>query len=291
MTEQHTLETLSETGNIAETLAREMKQPMLMQSNAPHISRTALPPGWMLNESDDEHHMMTPRRKVATVHLNTAESFIDYVVRHADDQTTIWCIADYAAGKVALQAIINDHGAAGEREGSARWRDHIAHYIPVQSQEWKSWSAKNRSTFTQADFAAFIEENLRDIASVEGMPTGANMLEMALQFEANQDMRYKSAIRLQNGGVQMSFVQDDDDQTLAKMQMFDRFAIGLPIFWGGDAYRIEARLRYRVREGRLTFWYELIRPEKVIEAAADTLIEQIRVAGEWAFFYGNPGIR
>ena len=68
-----------------------------------------------------------------------------------------------------------------------------------------------------------------------------------------------------SGGVQMSFVQDDDNQTLEKMQLFERFSIGIPVFWNGDAYRLDARLRYRVREGVLKFWYELIRPEKCLK--------------------------
>jgi len=129
---------------------------------------------------------------------------------------------------------------------------------------------------------------LQDIASCEGSPTGAQMLQMALSFEANQDTRFKSAIRLQNGGVQMSFVQDDDAQTLANMQMFDRFSLGLPVFWNGDAYQVDARLRYRVKEGKLSLWYELIRPDKKLESSTKTLIEKIKAETGRAFFFGNP---
>ena len=114
------------------------------------------------------------------------------------------------------------------------------------------------------------------------------MLEMALTFEANQDMRFKSAIRLQSGGVTMSFAQDDDAATLQKMQVFDRFTLGFPVFWSGDAYQVDARLRYRVREGKLTFWFELIRQDKVLEAATQTLIAQIREKTGNPFFFGNP---
>ncbi|MDE2441598.1 MAG: DUF2303 family protein, partial [Betaproteobacteria bacterium] len=124
--------------------------------------------------------------------------------------------------------------------------------------------------------------------ATDNSPTGAQMLEMALTFEANQDMRFKSAIRLQNGGVQMSFVQDDDAQTLQKMSVFDRFSLGFPVFWNGDAYRVDARLRYRVRDGKLTFWFELIRQDKVLEAATQTLIAQIREKTGNPFFFGEP---
>lgn len=274
--------------NIVEALAREMKQPIEIASEpGGNIKRIALPPGWTLAEKDDDAKLLTqPRRKLAKVKLIDAESFIDYIKRHGSmTDSTIWCIADYKVGRVNFLGILNDHG---EDEAKAAWRDHRASFTPEFSEEWARWIGKHKQHFSQADFASFIEDNLKDIASVEGQPTGAQMLEMALTFEANQDMRFKSALRLQSGGVQMSFVQDDDAQTLQKMQVFDRFSIGLPVFWNGDAYRIDARLRYRVRDGKLTFWFELIRQDKVLEAATQTLITTIREKTGNPFFFGDP---
>ena len=101
-------------------------------------------------------------------------------------------------------------------------------------------------------------------------------------------MRFKSAIRLQNGGVNLSFVQDDDAQTLQKMAVFERFAIGIPVFWNGDPYQVDARLRYRVRDGKLIFWFELVRTDKILEAAAQTVIAEIREKTGNPFFFGDP---
>lgn len=278
--------------NLAETLARELKSPIeVIEADCSHVRRLALPPGWTVKEVDDERFDDAPRRKVARVRLLDADSFIDYVLRHgAAIDTTIWCQADYKAGRVDFSAIINDHGPS---ETSAAWRDHRAQFTPVFSEEWLRWTGSNKKVFSQSEFAAFIEDNLKDITSnpdVPGqvLPTGAQMLEMAISFEANQDMKFKSAIRLQNGGVQMSFSQDDDVQTIQKMQCFDRFAIGIPVFWNGDGYLVEARLRYRVREGKLTFWYELIRQDKTLEAATKTTIDAIRTKTNTPFFFGDP---
>ena len=85
----------------------------------------------------------------------------------------------------------------------------------------------------------------------------------------------------------MSFVQDDDNQTLAQMKLFEKIAIGIPVFWNGDAYQITARLRYRVKEGRLTFWYELIRHDKVLEDATKTLINKIQDATGVPLYFGR----
>ncbi|MES2787650.1 MAG: DUF2303 family protein [Pseudomonadota bacterium] len=275
--------------NLAETLAREMKQPHeVLEDAADCIRRVALPPGWTLVEKDDEKFFDQPRRKTARVRLLDTDSFSDYVTRHGSEGgTTVWCQADYKGGQVNFCAILNDHGTVMD---AAQWRDHRAVYQPVFSEEWARWTGSNKKPFSQAEFAAFIEDNLKDITSAPGTdsPTGAQMLEMAISFEANQDMKFKSAIRLQNGGVQMSFSQDDDAQTIQKMQCFDRFAIGLPVFWNGDGYLIEARLRYRVRDGKLSFWFELIRQDKTLEAATKTTIESIRSKTKVPFFFGDP---
>ncbi|MGK8889941.1 DUF2303 family protein [Burkholderia gladioli] len=275
--------------NLAETLAREMKSPIELGSNdAAAIRRLILPPGWKLDERDDSKLLPAPLRKVARVRVRDVDSFIDYLKRHGSlTDCTIWCQADYVQGKISFTGILNDHG---EDETAAAWRDHRALFSPEFSEEWRRWSGLNKKQMNQTEFASFIEDNLKDIACPDGsgLPSGAAMLEMALSFEATQDMRFKSAIRLSNGGVNLSFVQDDDAQTLQKMSVFERFAIGVPVFWNGDAYQIDARLRYRVRDGKLVFWFELIRADKVLEAAATTIITTIKEKTGNPFFFGDP---
>ncbi|MDR0249984.1 MAG: YfdQ family protein [Burkholderiales bacterium] len=287
MSDTTTLEMLAETGNIAETLAREMKEPIFFEhEEIKAVSIIALPPGWDRHEIDSEEYLPTPRRKKASVFLNDVESFIDYVRRHGSlTDSSIWCKANYVRGDVNLTAILNDNGDDPEK---AAWRDHIARFEPTFSEEWNRWTAANKKPMSQSEFAMFIEDNMGDITTADGTASGAMMLDMALQFEANQDMRFKSAIRLQNGGVQMAFVQDDDDATLAKMQMFDSFHIGVSVFWNGQPYLVRARLRYRVRDGKLTFWYELKRPDKALEDATKAMLEVVREKTGTPFFFGNP---
>ena len=84
----------------------------------------------------------------------------------------------------------------------------------------------------------------------------------------------------------MNFIQDDDQQTLTQMKLFEKIAIGIPVFWNGDAYQITARLRYRVKDGKLTFWYELIRKDKVFEDASNNLINKLKSAINVPFYFG-----
>lgn len=250
-----------------------------------HIKRVALPPNWRLEEENDEKLRDTPHRKTGIIRTKEQESFIQYINRHKiDDLTTIYCEADYRQSKVNFDCIINDH--SGDKNGQ-QWRDHIAVYAPTFSEEWIRWSKGDKKSFTQLEFAEFIEENLQDIAAIEGMPTGAQLLEMAVSFEANQERQFKSSIRLQSGGIQLNFVDDDTAQTLQQMKLFERISIGIPVFWSGTAYRIDARLRYRAKQGILAFWYELIRPDKVLEDATATMIDQIRTETDVPFYFGS----
>lgn len=268
-----------ETENIAATVAREARKPFAL-----NVDQIAVPEGWKLE--DTERLMLVPRRKKASVALSDDEGFIAYLKRHGSlASCTIWCDANYPQGKVGYTAIINDHE---EAEDGQQWRDHLATFTPEQSVEWKRWNAKNKTPMTQIEFATFIEDNLADIAGVEDMPTGTAMLQMATDLEITQDSRIKSAVRIQSGGVRVEYIDDANDATAQYMDVFGTFALGLPVFWGGDAYQIKARLRYRLKEGKLAFWYELHRPDKALEDAAKTLTSSIQAATGFPIYHGNP---
>lgn len=283
-----TLATLAETANIAETLARELKNATALRANADNDHLIfGLPPGWKTENVDLEKLRDTPRRKVAKVNLTDTDSTISYLKRHGSlANATVWCQCDYTAYHLSFIGILNDHG---EKENEPHWRDHRALYTPEKSEEYKRWTQVNKKAMSQEAFAVFLEDNLKDITTADGFPTGAQMLQMALDFQAKQDMRFKSAIRIQSGGVRMEYVADEDKNTIEAMQIFDRFQIAIPVFRNDVArYPIEARLRYRVKEGALVFWFELIRPDLVIEQSANHMIEKIRAEAGLPFFFGSP---
>lgn len=281
---------MDEEKNIAETIFENAPQPITVyQNDEIQFRKIAVPKGWEVQDCDNEALLQKPRRKKAIVSLNDTDSFIGYVKRHGSlTACTIWADVDYAEEKAKFQAVINDHG---EKEDEQAWRDHVAHYAPQFSPEYLRWAGKNRTVMSQVDFAEFLDNNQMDIASPQGFPSSAEMLQMALNFEAKQDLRFKSSVRLQNGGTDMTFVQDDDKGTIERMKVFDKFAIGIPVYFGGDAYQINARLRYRHREGKVVFWYELVRPDLTMKAATDTIIAKIKAECGQPFFFGKPFVR
>lgn len=225
--------------------------------------------GW--KREDLEFLLPTPRRARGTRILHDAVSFIALVNRYTTPETQTYCNARFDLGHTVFVTTFNPHVSAVE----PGWDDFRAIYNVPQSEEWKRWTAANKREFSQGEFALWIEDNVRDIAEGEGYPSGSQMLEMALAFETTADSRLRSSVRLQSGGVEMTYIDQEDDATLQKMRMFDRFALGIAPFRSGQHYRVKARLRYRAKDGRVTFWYELIRPDLIVEDAVNDLAKLI----------------
>lgn len=251
------------------------------------IPYVALPDGYSVN--DLENLLPQPSRKRAKVVMLDSPSFIAYAKKHGSlDNCTLYADVDYDSSKCSIVAVVNDHGSDVDQ---AQWRDHTATFQPKLSHEWKCWTQLNKQAQDQAKFAAFIEDNMGDIASIDGMPTATDMLQMALAFEANSDKRFKKRIDLQSGGAALEYVDQQDESTSAKMRFFERFTIGIPVFQGSTAaYPIEARLKYRQQSDKLVFWFELIRPDRVFKQAVTDEIEKIHEATGFMLLYGNAGL-
>ena len=245
-----------------------------------------VPEGFNIEEI--EHLLPAPVRKTAKITLNDAASFIDYTKKHGSlDNCTIYANTDFETQRAGLFAIINDNGS--EIDASS-WRDHTATYAPVKTVEWKLWHASNGKAMGQEEVATFLENNLGDIATVEGMPTGTDMLKMATDFEATADKKFKSKTNIQSGGVSLVFVDQDDAATEQAMRLFERFSLGLRVFLNGTPYRLDARLKYRLNGGKLSFWYELIRPDRVFEDAVKDEFSAIKDKTGFPLLYGSPGL-
>lgn len=262
--------------NIADSLAELLPKPELMlvaAADSDQIQHVAVPKGFELKTIDSEHLLPNPRRTSAKAELREGDSFIAYVQRHAGPACVVWCAFNPQTFALKFTAVIDEHA-----KGLAGWRKHSATYEPSKSHEWNVWTGNNGNGKAQAQvaFAEFLERNDGDIASIEGLPSSLDMMKLATEFEANGERKVKSVVRLQGGGSRVDFVDDDTDATIAQMRLFERFAVGIPVFWAGPAYRIDARLKYRHASGKVNFWYELIRPDRVHEAAARELIEKVR---------------
>lgn len=279
--------------NIAETIAKESRRPQLLSydSDTPASMLFGVPDGWRLETAESlERLAPTPWRKKGRVRLVDRDSFISYVMEHRVPETRLYAtVSHQSARPLEVLAVFNDHqsSAFDGAESMPGWRDFSALFVPRASEEWTRWTASNGKTMSQFEFAQFIEDNMKDIAGGDRLPSGADMLKMALQFELTQDKRIKSAVRIQSGGTNIEYVEDDDAGTVERMQAFDRFDIGVPVFWRGQGYRVQAKLRYRLRDGQLRIWYDLVRPDVAVDDAVRDLLATISSGTESEVLYGE----
>lgn len=246
---------------------------------------TVIPDGFKLESL--EQFETTPYRKRGVITTDDAPSFILYCNKHSDASSMIYASIDSENSRFNLTAVLDDH----EEGRDARWREHLCKLTPKTSVEWRRWTIKNKQAMTQADFATWLEDNLGDIASVADMPSGADMLQMALGFERTADKRLKSRINLQSGGVRFEYVEDEDKDTRASMEVFQRFFLGIPVFDGdGAAYPIEVRLKYREKDAKVSFWYELIRPDRVFKHAVTDALAVISSGTMLTIVRGDAGV-
>jgi uncharacterized protein YfdQ (DUF2303 family) len=217
------------------------------------------------------------------VTFHDAASFVEYFKEFGKYSGRIFCdlraarfeaVMDYHLGPVApppaepekLQVVVDGVGP------TAGWCDHKATYPCPKTVEWQTWESQNAKGMSQIDFARFLESNLLDIVR----PEGAVLLETCRTLEARKSAKFASSIRLDNGETQ--FLYEEEIQGSAqkgKLNIPETFLLGIRPFEGSQAYKVEVRLRYRIKEGALTMWYELVRPHKVLEDAVAEIFDQI----------------
>lgn len=264
--------------NIAATLAEVLPKPEVMNTidtgvEGYKVAHIAVPKTMQLQEVkvDLEPYMPHPRHTKAVATFSDIASFLAYIARHRNDGSVVWCDFNPQTFALSFTAVIDEHVA-----GRPAWRMHRAQLVPAMSSEWKAWKGADKQSTGQVEFAEFLQEHEDDIAVANGMPSSADMHKMATEFVMNEERVLKSSVRLQSGGVRLTYVADPDKGTTETMQMFEKFALGIPVFHGGSAWSLTARLKYRQNGAGVKFHYELVRADRVHDGAAKELIEQIR---------------
>lgn len=220
-----------------------------------------------------------PTRKRGAVALKDVTSFVAY----CEDQgcsSTGYIYADPDAR--TMTAVFNDHCNIDD----AGWRDHRATLKAEYTPEFERWLRNSGQHKSQTDFAEFIEDNFADVAGDDAQL----LLNVATTIQAKTDINFSSAKRLESGQVQLTYNEVINATAGANgaLTIPKTFTLGLRLFKNGAGYLIKARLKYRLGQGGVKFWYELDRPEKSVEDAFAGYIEQVTKDSGYAVLLGTP---
>lgn len=238
-----------------------------------------------LREILDEY-LITPRRRIGTANVRDVDSFIALVDRFKGENSAIF--ADPTRTSPHLVAVFDYH-PKGDDATKADWLKHRAIYAPPLSDEWKAWSGKNGATMSQADFAAFIDERVGDLIVpalddpklktyadlVEGTwASPSQMVQLSRSLQVNVESVVKNAQTLNSGELSIIYDEVHKDGAGEPLRVPTLFTIAIPAFYVGDLYRIAARLRYRVSGGKISWSYQLVRPDLVFDDAFNGIVEK-----------------
>lgn len=220
---------------------------------------------------DMEPFLKDPVDARATVALTDATSFIAYVNRFKQGGTLVF--ADLTGRK--FEAVLDYH-VAGADGIAPRWGRHRATFACTPTPDWLIWDAANNKAMSQEDFARFVENNLPNIAE----PAGADLLQIALTLEAKKSVDFRSSARLDNGQTQFRYEETIEGRATGTQQgaitIPTNFVLGLEPFAGTGLKRVDARFRYRLKDARLSMWFELVRAEDVLRRAFEEVTGLIR---------------
>jgi uncharacterized protein YfdQ (DUF2303 family) len=267
-------------------LAREAAVSVDPVPDAEHLQEVVLPPDHEYLQIDLECFQATPRRKRERVELHEAGSFADYVVRHTGSQNgpgtpyALYADLDHAAIVAVLDDSSRDQPGWGEHRASLKLRT---------TKSWDHWKSLDGKPLTQEQFAEHIEAGLQEITA----PPALDMYELAQTFQATVGAKFRQQGRLANGQRALHYeeVVDAGAGEQGDLEIPKEFRLQLVPFEGGPDYELVARLRFKVREAKLTFTYILVRPEDVLRAAFGETLNAIEKGTGIVAFRGTPPAR
>lgn len=262
-----------------------------------------------------DEYRNTPLRRRGTASVQTVGCLVQLTNRFKDAHSCLF--AKRSAEKPALTAVIN-YNRPGEEilpdiggdSDVARHGDHrIVYAFPV-SEEWKAWTELAGVKMSQADFAEFLEDRIRDVMPppgsadltdgrfpgvyafadlVGGTWAGpAQLIDLSRGLAVRVNSKIKDARNLSTGETQIQYETEHADASGAPLKVPSMFMVGIPVFEDGMGYRVVVRLRYRVSNGTITWFYEPWRLDLAFKHAFD---EACRTAADETglpLVYGEP---
>lgn len=103
-----------------------------------------------------------PDRREGTAEVQDLASFVALTVRHKDADSALF--ADQDTAHPSLTAVIDYHEQGEDGLAGPRFCRHRVRYAFPLSKEWQAWVKMDGIKMDQADFAAFLEERIIDVA-------------------------------------------------------------------------------------------------------------------------------
>jgi len=242
-------------------------------------------------------YRLFPQRKTGQAVALTFETFCDLVNRHRTDHSAIFADTDWR--KPALTAVIDYHqNLNGGRADNGKHR--VRYAFPL-SDEWKAWIGTDGQAMRQEEFAWFLEDRVAELSSptdhekvtyeaqfATTIATPAQVVELSRGLKLAVDTRVKSAVTLQSGEGQIAWEETHNGTDGKQIKVPGLFMLYIAPFFMGDKIRIPVRLRYRIKDGATSWFYQIYRPDLAITEHVRQHLIDARNRTDLPTFEGTP---
>lgn len=296
--------TATENGVIADIVARHVK-PDLRTVTDPNDDVEApllILPAGLTAHSVKQHldeYRTAPERRKGRANLGDIASFVAHAKRFADSGSALF--ANASPSSPTLTSVLDYHFDGAD--GMPRFCEHRGVYAFPLSDEWQAWTSRNGKQMTQADFAAWVEDRITDVIDPAQAGEGARgfaeaagvsfaspskVLELSRGLSVRATQRVQNATNTTTGEASIVFVSTHEAEQGGPLKVPGAFLIGIPVFRGEGPYQIAVRLRYRVRDGSISWFCEMYRADRVFDFAFREACELARTQTGLPLFVGTP---
>lgn len=252
-----------------------------------------------------DEYQTKPERRSGIATLTTEESFAGHMNRFSNEESVVF--ADSDRTHPSLLAVY-DYNPQGPKVENAAFGKHRALYQFPVSEAWETWRDKDGVEMGMAEFGHFIEDRLGDVLAVDmsvepddsplravatlfsgtyASPSG--LLALSRSLEINAAVTVRQALRLDSGEINIQFVEQHSDNEGKPINIANLFVIGIPVFDGGEKYRVVCRLRYRRTPGGSVTWhYNIHRADVYLDEAISDAVLRVGKATGRPVLFGAP---
>lgn len=245
-----------------------------VEAPKPHLMDVAgvpvivTPPGWNISEQTEllpAEFVQTPGQIETTVVVGNDESFAHYDALFTTEATQYFV----RRSDSRVTAVFDYH-----QPGKPAHRGHLLARRYTLSREFTEWKANSGKNFSQKAFAEFLQDRMHHLSRSERADVSqAQLLQAVLQFRANQNSVCNSATNLSNGDVRFEYTKDTQ---VLSATLPTQLLLAFRIYEFGQQWEIAARLNYELKEGKVTFSYQLINVDSLVEDAFAAEVERLR---------------
>lgn len=237
----------------------------------------AVPKGYQVQSA--EHLLGRPLRDTRCVNVIDVESLCRYLSIHKTERAAVHVNARWPDANAPQELAI---GFCDDGNGSVTsWRDHRVALVPLLSQDFRDWREVDGEELSQLDLVRFLDRHLHNIVQPESnsrAPSAAEVMTFAANLSDVKKVEFKKSVNLDNGRVQLTYNELDDDGATANITVPKEFWIQLqPIVGRQDTYQIRVSLRYRIADSaKLIFTLEMRDLQPLLEEMREEIVKELR---------------